>query len=72
MSDETQLATLKQQRNELRDRLQSIEQDYRRGLSKDFEDQAQELENSEVLEGIAKSTAEQLAQIEDQIAKLEH
>ena len=58
-------------RDELRDRLNAIEQDYRRGLDPDFEEQAVQLENAEVLAGIAKAAAEELADIERQLTALE-
>jgi hypothetical protein len=58
-------------RDELRARLQSIEKDYRQGLDADSEEQALQLENAEVLEGIAKSTAEELRHIEEQLTELE-
>ena len=58
-------------RDELRERLNAIEQDYRRGLDPDFEEQAVQLENAEVLAGIAKAAAEELAQIEQQLVTLE-
>ena len=57
-------------RNSLRERLESIEQDYKKGLSADSEEQAIQLENAEVLEGIAKATAEELSQVEDRLSKL--
>ena len=66
----TEIAELLQQRDALRERLESIEQDYKKGLSADSEEQAIQLENADVLEGIAKATAEELSQIEDQLAKL--
>ena len=66
----TEIAELLQQRDALRERLESIEQDYKKGLSADSEEQAIQLENADVLEGIAKATAEKLSQIEDQLAKL--
>ena len=57
-------------RDSLRERLESIEQDYKKGLSADSEEQAIQLENAEVLEGIAKATAEELSQVEDRLSKL--
>lgn len=57
-------------RDELRARLESIEKDYRQGLDADSEEQALQLENAEVLEGIAKSTAEELQHVEEQLARL--
>lgn len=57
-------------RDELRERLIAIENDYKQGLDADSEERAQQLENAEVLDGIARSTAEELAAIEEQLAKL--
>lgn len=57
-------------RDELRERLKAIEKDYQQGLDADSEERAQQLENAEVLEGIAKVTADELAKIEDQLDKL--
>lgn len=68
MSDEKQ--QLIEKRDELRARLESIEKDYRKGLDADAEEQAQQLENAEVLAGIAKATAEELQRIEEQLANL--
>ena len=68
MSDEKQ--QLLEKCDELRARLESIEKDYRQGLDSDSEDRAIQLENAEVLEGIAKSTAEELHRIEEQLAQM--
>ncbi len=72
MSTDTQsnIEALIAKRDELRERLEKIESDYRRGLDADAEEQAIQLENAEVLEGIAKVTAEELAKIEEQLAEL--
>ena len=59
-----------EQRDELRKRLLSIEQDYRRGLDADADEQAIQLENAEVLDAIAKSLAEELSAVEQQLAEL--
>jgi RNA polymerase-binding transcription factor DksA len=59
-----------EKRNELRARIESIEKDYQQGLDPDSEEQAVQLENAEVLEGIAKSTSEELQRIEEKLAKL--
>lgn len=69
MSDEKQ--QLIEKRDELRARLEAIKNDYRQGLDRDSEEQAQQLENAEVLEGIAKSTAEELQRIEEQLANMD-
>ena len=60
---------LLKKRDELCQRLEEIEKDYRQGLEPDSEEQAIQLENAEVLEGIAKSTSEQLQEIEKQLAE---
>lgn len=57
-------------RDELRNRLDAINADYQRGLDADSEERAQQLENAEVLEGIAKVTLEELQAIEAELAKL--
>ncbi len=64
-------SALIEQRNRLRDRLRAIEADYRRGLDADLEDQAQQLENAEVLAGIANATAQELERLEIEIERLE-
>jgi hypothetical protein len=58
-------------RDALRERLEAIERDYRQGLDADSEEQAVQLENAEVLEGIAKAAAEELRQVEAQLAALD-
>lgn len=59
------------QRDALRKRLEEIEADYRRGLEADSEERAQQLENAEVLDGIAKAAAEELARVEERLADLD-
>ena len=59
-----------EQRDALRDRLDAIEKDYRKGLDADSEERAVQLENAEVLEGIAKATSEELQRIEQRLAEL--
>jgi len=71
MSEDQTVATLKAKRDELRKRLDAIEADYRRGLDADSEERAVQLENAEVLDGIAKATSEELQRIENQLAELE-
>lgn len=63
-------ARLEQERDKLREKLAAIEADYRKGLTPDSEDQAIELENADVLEGIAKALADELDVIENQLARL--
>lgn len=63
-------AELISKRDELYTRLRAIEEDYRRGLDADSSERAVQLENAEVLDGIARSTAEELERIEQQLAAL--
>lgn len=62
---------LEQQRQDLAARLARIRQDYGRGLDRDLEEQAQELENAEVLNEISRVTAEELARVDSAIQRLE-
>ena len=57
-------------RQELIDRLEAINQDYRRGLDADSEERAMQLENAEVLEGIAKAAQQELERIEKELEAL--
>lgn len=68
---ESRKAELETKRAELRDRLERINLDYRKGLDRDLEEQAQELENAAVLDEIARVTAEELARIEQAIERIE-
>ncbi|MDH3326987.1 MAG: hypothetical protein OEM38_09765 [Gammaproteobacteria bacterium] len=72
MTTENQIdiARLIEKRDELRQRLENIEKDYRQGLDADSEERAVQLENAEVLDGVAKAAAEDLEKIEMQLAKL--
>ena len=66
----TDKAELIKKRDELRQRLDKIEADYRQGLDSDSEEQAIQLENAEVMEGIAKAASEELRAIDQKLAKL--
>ena len=55
-------------RDELVARLESIEKDYRGGLDADSAERAVQLENAEVLDGIARAAADELKQIENRLA----
>jgi RNA polymerase-binding transcription factor DksA len=63
--------TLLARKSELKKKIEAIEKDYRQGLDANSKERAVQLENAEVLEGIAKAAAEELQQIEKQLAKLE-
>ena len=60
-AERTKLLT---KRDELRGRIDKIDADYRQGLDADSEEQAQQLANAEVLEGIAKAASEELQRID--------
>ena len=64
------IETLQKQREILIERLEAIKQDYRRGLDADSEERAVQLENAEVLEGIASATQQELDRINAAIEKL--
>ena len=66
---EEELQKLKARRDELRARLEDIESDYREGLDANAEEQAIQLENAEVLEGISKAAADELEEIEKKLAE---
>jgi len=57
-------------RDELRERLEAIEKDYRQGLDADSEERAIQLENAEVLDGIARAARDELDNIEKELAGL--
>jgi hypothetical protein len=59
---------LVQKRKELVTRLAAIRADLSKGLDRDFEEQAIQLENIEVLEEIARLAEEQIATIDNQLA----
>ena len=61
---------LETRRRELVERLDAIKRDYGRGLDKDFEEQAVQLENAEVLGEIARVTAEELTKVDRAILTL--
>lgn len=67
MTDDTE--SLRERRDALRKRLDAIAADIRRGLDADSEEQAVELENAEVLDEIARVTREELARVEEALAR---
>lgn len=67
----SELDQLKQKAQALKERLDQIHSDYRRGLNRDSEERAQELENAEVLNEIERVTSEDLEKINAKIALLE-
>jgi len=74
MTDDTLKAKkqeLIEKRNELRQRLDAIRKDFGQGLDKDWEEQAIQLENAEVLDEIARITLEELSKLEQGIERIE-
>lgn len=69
MTDERE--TLIQRRNELRERLQAIQQTIREGLPNELEEQAVVLENLETQEEISRVTRVELERVEQQLAELD-
>jgi len=68
---ETRKHELIQRRTELRDRLTAINKDYAQGLDSDWEEQALQLENAEVLQEISRVSAEELSKVQNGIERLE-
>ncbi len=64
-------AELSARRTELLTRLNAIRKDFGNGLPADFEEQAQQLENAEVLNEISRVTAEELATVESALVRIE-
>ncbi len=64
-------AALTARRSELLARLDAIRRDYANGLPADFEEQAQQLENAEVLQEISRLAAEELGQVEAALVRIE-
>ena len=71
-SKQDKITELQTKRRELLERLEAIERDYRQGLDQDAEEQAIQLENAEVLEGIARAARDELERIEKELAQLQH
>ena len=62
---------LSKRRDELLNRLDAIKKDIGSGLDPDWEEQATQLENAEVLEEISRVTAEELTTVQSAIERLE-
>lgn len=60
-----------EKRDELRQRLDAILKDFGQGLDRDWEEQAIQLENAEVLDEIARVTMEELNKLEQGIERIE-
>ena len=67
---DTEIRQLTEQRDALLQRLEAIRKDYQRGLDADSEERAIQLENAEVLDGIARATQAELERIEARLAEL--
>ena len=66
----TDLQALEARRKELKERIAAIHRDLGRGLEKDYEEQAIQLENLEVLQEIARVAEEDLRKVELELAGL--
>jgi RNA polymerase-binding transcription factor DksA len=62
---------LERKRQELRDRLAAIRRDLGGGLTRDLEDQAQQLENQDTLMEIARVTEQELERVERALSALD-
>lgn len=62
---------LTQKRDELQQRLAAIKRDYANGLDADSEEQAQQLENAEVLAEISRVTHEELQKVSAALERIE-
>ena len=71
MPAEVNKAELMEKRRELEERLDKIKADIRGGLNSDFEEQAVELENRDVLLEIARVTEEELARIKRELEQFD-
>ncbi|MDX1451227.1 MAG: hypothetical protein R3183_01630 [Oleiphilaceae bacterium] len=68
----TRLIELCERRDTLSARLDAIKKDFSKGLDRDWEEQAIELENAEVLDEIARVSQDELRKIEQAIERLEN
>lgn len=66
----SRIEELEKRRDELQARLDAIRKDIGKGLSADWEEQAQELENAEVLDEIARVAHEELNKVEAELSRL--
>lgn len=62
---------LRQKQTELRERVDAIRRDFRSGLDRDFEEQAVQLQNAEVLDALLKQALTELEEIELKLRRLE-
>ncbi len=56
---------------ELRERVDAIKRDFRGGLDRDFEEQAVQLENAEVLNALLAQALDELEEIEQKLRRWE-
>lgn len=70
MQKNDEVTRLTAQRDALRARIDAIRADFRQGLDADSEERAIQLENREVLEGIARAAADELQRVEKRLAEL--
>lgn len=68
---EKSIEALMARRDELRDRIGAIHRDIGSGLEKDYEEQAIQLENLEVLQEIVRVAESELRDVEIELARLQ-
>lgn len=61
---------LLEKKKQLEERIATIQKDLRGGLDADFAEQAVQLENSEVLEGILDASLSELKNVDEALSKL--
>lgn len=60
---------LRQKQAELRERVDAIKRDFRGGLDRDFEEQAVQLENADVLNALLTQALNELEEIEQKLRR---
>jgi hypothetical protein len=63
--------SLREKQVELRERVDAIKRDFRGGLDRDFEEQAVQLENADVLNALLKQALTELEEIEQKLRRFE-
>lgn len=72
MSFEHARKVLQEKQQELENRIQKIEGDLKKGYSQDWEEQAQERENDDVLDALVIESKEELESVKRALARIEN
>lgn len=70
-ADENKREQLLEKRQELKERVEAVRRDFAGGLDPDFEEQAVQLENAEVLNELLRQALSELEDIEQKLRRLE-